>query len=258
MLAWALLMWSGCGVLGPPGGERPRPVSPLAARAPAELATPRESGPAGSADSAASAGGAAPSVRLLRPPPGEAAGGDAATSAAPRQGYAPDPEPLSSRAWWAYDVRYDRGAIEPGSPVPQCLAQPASSVRRMGRFAFELWIGPELVERIRFDFPLLAGEPPRSGSRRPLREEPSFAPGARVSTRILVPASPRATRAQILDRATGQTLPVPWPPASSANATGSGVTGAPCSGSSQGQSSQTQSGGASLPPTPGTPTPPAR
>lgn len=87
-----------------------------------------------------------------------------------------------------------------------------ASARRIGRFAFELWLGAELIERIRFDFPLLAAEVPRQGQRRSLHEEPSFAPGARVSRRLQVPASARATRAQILDRATGRATPLPWPP----------------------------------------------
>jgi hypothetical protein len=203
-----------CGVLGPPGGERPYAASPVTAR---PTASAVQAAAPSSADSQPANGGAngAPPVRLLRP-----SAGAADSPSAPRHGYLPDPAPLSTRAWWAYDVRYDRGVIEPGAPALQCLEQPVSSARRLGRYSFELWIGAELIERIRFDFPLLAGEVPRSGPRRPLREEPSFAPGARVSTRILVPASPRATRAEILDRATGQSIPVPWPPARSADTSG--------------------------------------
>ena len=194
-------------------------------------------------------------MRLLRP-----SGDDrdaAAASTAPLHGYLPDPEPLSGRAWWAYEIRYDRGTIDAGSPTLQCLEQAATSARRMGRFAFELWIGAELIDRIRFDFPLLAGEPPRRGPRRPLREEPSFAPGARVSTRILVPASPRATRAQILDRATGETLAVPWPPESGGAAQHGSAT-KESSGSVRTAATSTPCGNASVTSAPATPTPPAR
>jgi hypothetical protein len=88
----------------------------------------------------------------------------------------------------------------------------------MGRFAFELWLGDELIERIRFDFPLLGAEVPRQGPRQALREVPSFAPGAHVSASVRVPASSRATRALLLDRATGQTSVVAWPPNEAANA----------------------------------------
>jgi len=148
-------------------------------------------------------------VRLLRP------GADVSAepeSSGPAHGYLPDPPPLSERVRWHYEVRYDRGVITANAPDVECLERPLPSARRIGRFAFELWLGAELIERIRFDFPLLATEVPRQGQRHPLHEEPSFAPGARVSTRLQVPASTRATRAQILDRATGRATPVPWPP----------------------------------------------
>jgi hypothetical protein len=148
-------------------------------------------------------------VRLLRP------GVDARAEpepTGPAHGYPPDPPPLSERARWQYEVRYDRGVISANAPELECLDRPLPSARRIGRFAFELWLGAELIERIRFDFPLLAAEVPRQRERQPLREEPSFAPGARVSLRLQVPASTRATRAQILDRATGRATPVSWPP----------------------------------------------
>jgi hypothetical protein len=110
-------------------------------------------------------------------------------------------------------VAYDRGTIQAASPTLSCLAQPRASARRIGRYAFELWLGGELIERLRFDFPLLAAEePPTTGPRRPLRETPSFARGARVSVMLDVPHSDRANRARILDRATGDAVEVPWPP----------------------------------------------
>ena len=144
--------------------------------------------------------------------------GTAPEPSPPAQGYLPDPPPLSERARWLYEIRYDRGNIQAGPPQLECLERAVPSPRRIGRFAFELWLGAALIERIRFDFPLLAAEVPRQGERDPLREEPSFAPGARVSVRLQVPASARATRAQILDRATGQATAVEWPPRAEAQA----------------------------------------
>ena len=88
----------------------------------------------------------------------------------------------------------------------------AATARRFGRFAFELWLGRELVDRVRFDFPLLATETPAPASPRPIHDTPRFAPGARVSVMLRVPASERATRASILDRATGEVIDVTWPP----------------------------------------------
>lgn len=124
----------------------------------------------------------------------------------------PDPPALTERAQWVFTVDYDRGTLHVGQPSFKCLDKPQATGRRLGRFAFELWLGHELVERLRFDFPLLATETPRSGPRKPLREVPSFAPGARVSVTLRMPASERAVTARILDRATGDIVEVPWPP----------------------------------------------
>jgi hypothetical protein len=124
----------------------------------------------------------------------------------------PDPKPLSERAWWSFPVSYDRGAIRVGEPELICLPRPQATARRIGRFAFELWIGHELVDRLRFDFPLLASEEPPPGPRRPLHDTPRFAPGARVSVTLRVPASDRPTAARIFDRATGDAVAVTWPP----------------------------------------------
>jgi hypothetical protein len=131
------------------------------------------------------------------------------------QGDLPDPEPLVERAWWSYPVTYDRGTIVIGEPELVCVPRPLPTPRRIGRFAFELWLGRELVDRLRFDFPLLATEEPPEGPRRSLHETPRFAPGARVSVTLRVPASERATGARLLDRATGDTVAVTWPPRSS-------------------------------------------
>jgi hypothetical protein len=130
----------------------------------------------------------------------------------PRHGYLPDPPALSQRGQWRHQLVYDRGVISVGAVEFECLATPRPTARRLGRFALELWVGFELVERVRFDFPLLAAEEPAPGPRRSIHEVPRFAPGARVSLTVWVPASQRATRAQILDRASGETIPISWPP----------------------------------------------
>ena len=211
-LALGCAGWLGCGVFGPPGGDAQYPAVAVPTQlgsgrnAPAPAAPSAPTTPTASAETE-SASTPVSRIRLVRP------GADAGTPPGPpEQGYLPDPAPISERARWLYEIRYDRGKVEAGTPELECLEHPEPSARRIGRFAFELWIGAALIERIRFDFPLLAAEVPRTGTRRPLREDPSFAPGARVSIRLQVPASSRATRAQILDRATGQATPVDWPP----------------------------------------------
>jgi hypothetical protein len=158
-----------------------------------------------------------PAATGTKPPPSEPAAtptlaAAAPASAAPEQGDLPDPAPLSERVQWSYPVSYDSGTIAVGDPELVCLPRPQATARRIGRFAFELWLGRELVDRLRFDFPLLATEEPPQGPRRPMHETPRFAPGAHVAVTLRLPASERATSARIYDRATGEVVAVPWPP----------------------------------------------
>ena len=125
---------------------------------------------------------------------------------------APDPEPLRIARQWEYEVVYDRGKLSVAKVRAMRFDKPVVTARQMGRFAIELWIGHELVDRVRFDFPLLAADEPQKGPRRPLKDPPNLGSGVRVTRTLLVPASPRATRAVLLDRATGEVTALPWPP----------------------------------------------
>jgi hypothetical protein len=145
---------------------------------------------------------------------GRAQGRPAAEAPAPsRTGMLPDPPPLRASEHYVYLVIHDRGKLSVQSVRRWRSPTPLPTARSMGRYAIELWIGRELVDRVRFDFPMLAAEPaPQQGTRRPLREPPSLSAGAVVTRRVIVPASQRATRAVLLDRATGVAQPLPWPP----------------------------------------------
>jgi hypothetical protein len=134
-------------------------------------------------------------------------------SAPARTGTLPDPPPLRASEHYVYLLVHDRGQVSVQSVQRWHSPTPLPTARSMGRYAVELWIGRELVDRVRFDFPMLAAEPaPRPGTRRPLHEPPSLGAGAVVTRRVVVPASQRATRAVLVDRATGVTQPLPWPP----------------------------------------------
>jgi hypothetical protein len=125
----------------------------------------------------------------------------------------PDPEPLRLAEQWEYELLSKGGKVTVEAVHPRHFASPVVSARRFGRFAIELWIGPELVERVRFDFPGLAlEEPEKRGARKPLYAKPDLGRGAEVRQKVLVPASPRARQALLLDRASGQASPLPWPP----------------------------------------------
>ena len=113
---------------------------------------------------------------------------------------------------WQYQLLFQNGAPSVESVQHQVLQKPVPTPRRMGRFALELWIGHELIDRVRFDFPLIAAEEPPGVKRRPLHDPPSLLPHAIARIRVSVPASPRATRLVLVDRAAGTEQALPWPP----------------------------------------------
>jgi hypothetical protein len=108
---------------------------------------------------------------------------------------------------------YQKGAVHVASVRKIDLAKPVATSRRIGRFAIELWIGRELVDRVRFDFPLLATEgAPAEGVRKPVQEPVRLGPGAESRQRVTVPDSDRATFAVLVDRLSGASTPLDWPP----------------------------------------------
>ncbi len=124
-------------------------------------------------------------------------------SALKDHGGPPDPKPLVTEHYIRYQFRYKKRVLSLLSAEPFELKEPVESVRQLGRFAVELWIGQELVERIRFDFPLLVEDPSA--------DAPAlFERGATVDHIVLVPRSERATRAVLVDRA-GSRWRLPWP-----------------------------------------------
>jgi hypothetical protein len=110
---------------------------------------------------------------------------------------------LLERAQWVFDLRWDAGDVWLLGIHPMQLAAPQLTPRVMGRFALELFEGPTLIERVRFDFPLLgAGE-----------SDASVALTPRLRTRIGVvfPATARGTRLELWDRAANRRWALPWP-----------------------------------------------
>lgn len=138
-----------------------------------------------------------------KPPPEEAQG---AAKTPPE--YAPDPEPLRTAEQFECAFRYERGEVKLAGATKRSMPQPVSTPRRLGRFAVELWLGHELIERVRFDFPLLAAPPEQAEKD---KKSPSIEAGLVVTQKVLVPSSERATRAVLVDRATGEQRDLPWP-----------------------------------------------
>ena len=118
-----------------------------------------------------------------------------------------DPPPLVERQQWVFDLRWERGDVWLLGVHPLELRAPQATPRVMGRFAIELYEGSALVERARFDFPLLgAPEPEDAGN------APSFSKKLRTRVGVVFPASARGTRLELCDRATNRRWALPWPP----------------------------------------------
>ena len=140
----------------------------------------------------------------------------------PPSGYLPDPQPLVTRHQWIVDLGYRGGTVVFGGARRVELAKPSGTPRAMGRFALELYIGKELIDRVRFDFPLLGADEYADMPRR-WDSPPSFERHLSTRAAVMLPHSERATRAVLVDRATGNTWGLPWPFAAGVDAgTGKG------------------------------------
>ena len=131
----------------------------------------------------------------------------------------PDPAPMVERKQWVFDLRYVKGDLFLLGVHSVDLGTPQATPRAMGRFAIELFEGPTLIERVRFDFPFLgAGELPQDGG----PYAPRFEPKVTSRIGVMFPATTRGTRLELWDRASDQRWPLPWPPAdvSASRATG--------------------------------------
>jgi hypothetical protein len=121
----------------------------------------------------------------------------------------PDPAAMSERQQWVFDLRWDRGDIYLLEVHKIDMGEAHLTPRVMGRFALELFEGPTLIERVRFDFPMLgAPEAPDAGWKTPARFEPKL----RTRIGVLFPATKRGTKLELWDRATNVRMPLPWPP----------------------------------------------
>jgi hypothetical protein len=129
-----------------------------------------------------------------------------------------DPPALVERAQWVYDLRWDRGDVWLLGVRRLDLPAPQATPRAMGRFALELFEGPALIERVRFDFPLLgvpdvedAGAP---GAGSAASAAPSITRLLRTRVGVVFPATSRGRRLDLVDRANGRRWSLPWPPPS--------------------------------------------
>ena len=78
-----------------------------------------------------------------------AVGGILAAAADSPPGYAPDPASQASKKHWIFHVSFRNGQARVENVKPEILAEPAATARRMGRFAIELYVGQELLDRVK-------------------------------------------------------------------------------------------------------------
>lgn len=119
----------------------------------------------------------------------------------------PDPPAMTERFQWVYDLRWDRAEVYLLEVHKVDMGGPHVTPRMMGRFALELFEGPTVIERVRFDFPML-GAGDLDASTMAARFEPKLK--TRIGVRM--PATYRGTKLELWDRATGTRLALPWPP----------------------------------------------
>ena len=132
-----------------------------------------------------------------------------AMAEAPREGYAPDPPALANTKQWFFRVDVKAGKPSITSIIDKNLAKPEPTPRMMGRYALELWVGKELLDRIRFNVPG-TGDGPRRDDKNILKR-PQL---DRINTHFTVRMADneRARFAKLVDRATGDEEIIPWPP----------------------------------------------
>jgi hypothetical protein len=162
-------------------------------------------------------GKAEPSAKAPTPPAPVASSAAPSGSAAPPAATpaalstAPDPTPLRMAEQVEYQLELAEGQVHVLSVKPVKLSAPIVTPRRLGRYAIELSIGHELIERVRFDFPGTAADDPQLGSKKPLFAPLTLSQHAIAHVSLVVPQSPRVRRALLVDRATNSVMELEWP-----------------------------------------------
>lgn len=122
---------------------------------------------------------------------------------APPKPIPPDPTPLSADAVFILSVKYDRGSVSIVKVRREKLPVKGAVDRHMGRFAAELLSGPTVIERIRFDFPLINDDS---------KTAEAYEKGLVVTVDVKIPDSDRPNKLEIWDRATDKRWKFDYPP----------------------------------------------
>jgi hypothetical protein len=115
----------------------------------------------------------------------------------------PDPTPLVTGAVFVLTVKYDKGVVSIAKARREKLPKKGAVERHFGRFAAELYSGPTLVERVRFDFPLINDDS---------KTAEAYENGLTVAVEVKIPDSDRPNKLEIWDRATDKRWTFDYPP----------------------------------------------
>lgn len=115
----------------------------------------------------------------------------------------PDPTPLVCDTVFVLGVQWNKGVVTIERARREKLPKKMQLPHHMGRFAVELYVGPTLLDRDRFDVPLLGDDGPASDP---------FGKGLVTIVDVRVPESDRPTRLVIWDRATDKRWTFDYPP----------------------------------------------
>jgi hypothetical protein len=136
--------------------------------------------------------------------------GLAAFADAPKAGFSPDPPAHASRINWIFDITTRDGKVNVEKVRSVTYAHPAETPRVVGRYALELYIGRELLDRVRFNAPLMGGEAPiRNRNNFP---KPRFDQNVVARLEARMADNDRAAYLLLVDRETGAVQKLRWPP----------------------------------------------
>ncbi len=120
----------------------------------------------------------------------------------------PDPSPLSAKRLHRMVIKWDKNAPALRDVNVVDLSKSQVSERWAGRFALELFERGVLIERVRFNFPMLGAELREGGKSVATSIDANVATTAEVS----FPAVDRGDKLELRDRATGRRWSLAWPP----------------------------------------------
>ena len=128
------------------------------------------------------------------------AGGLVALAEPSKSGFTPDPPAHASKKQWSLAVVARAGKVSVERATASMLAQPAESPRMVGRFALELYVGPELLDRVRFNVPLMGDGPVEHSRKRAYHNADTDQ--VTTSLKVRLADSPRAAYLVLVDRVT--------------------------------------------------------